>query len=132
MSLEIQTGRVAAPSLSLPSLSSMWAISMSYSNTTNLGNVILGLSSPTGHSVTDGIAGKDYSLQYMTVDEIFVAIMRLGRGFLMAKFDVLNAYHIVPVHTEDCRLLGMKWCGAFYVDIILPSASGQLHISSHV
>ena len=51
-----------ASSLSLPSLSSMRAISMSYSNTTNLGNVILGLSSPTGHSVTDGIAGKDYSL----------------------------------------------------------------------
>ena len=27
----------------------------------------------------------------------------------MAKFDVQNAYHIVPVHPEDRPLLGMKW-----------------------
>ena len=50
----------------------------------------------------------------------------------MAKFDVQNAYRIVPVHTEDRQLLGMKWRGAFYVHIFLPFLSGQLHISSHV
>ena len=38
----------------------------------------------------------------------------------MAKFDVQNAYHIVPIHTEDRPLLGMKWRGAFYVDMVLP------------
>ena len=58
--------------------------------------------------------------------------MRLGRDSLMAKFDVQNAYRIVPVHTEDHWLLGTKWCGAFYVYMVLPLASDQLHISSHV
>ena len=38
----------------------------------------------------------------------------------MAKFDVQNAYRIVPVHTEDRQLLGMKWRGVFYVHIFLP------------
>ena len=38
----------------------------------------------------------------------------------MAKFDVQNAYCIMPVHTEDRQLLGMKWGGAFYVDMVLP------------
>ena len=68
----------------------------------------------------------------MKVGEIIVAIMQLGRGSLMAKFDVQNAYRIVPVDTENHWLLGMKWCGAFYVDMVLPLASDQLHISSHV
>ena len=95
-------------------------------------NLILDLSSPAGHSVKDGIAGEDDSLQYMKVAEIIAATMRLGQGSLKAKFNVQNAYHIVPVHTMDRWLLGMKWCGAFYVDIVPPSASDQLHISSHV
>ena len=56
----------------------------------------------------------------MKVDDIIAGIMRLGRGSLMAKFDVQNAYRIVPVHTEDRQLLGMKWRGAFYVDMVLP------------
>ena len=87
--------------------------------------LILDLSCPAGHSVNDRIAGEDYSLPCMKVDDI-AGIMRLGRGSLMAKFDVQNAYHIVPVHTEDRRLLGMKWRGAFYVDMSCLSASGQL------
>ena len=85
LQLEIQTGRVVAPSLGLPSLSSKWAVSMSSSNATNLRNLILDLSSPAGPSVNDRIAGEDYSLQYMKVDEIIAAIMWLGRGSLMAK-----------------------------------------------
>ena len=58
---------------------------MSSSNATNLRNLILDLSSPAGPSVSDRIAGEDYSLQYMKVDEIIAAIMWLGRGSLMAK-----------------------------------------------
>ena len=73
-----------------------------------------------GHSVNHGIAGEDYSLQYMKVDDIIAGRMRLGRDSLIAKFDVQNAYRIVPVHTEDHHLLGMKWRCAFYVDMVLP------------
>ena len=80
--------------------------------------LILDLSSPAGHSVNDGIVGEDYSLQYIKVDDIIAGIIRLGRGSLMAKLDVQNAYRIVPVHTEDRQLLGMV--GAFYVDMVLP------------
>ena len=74
--------------------------------------LILDLSSPAGHSVNDKIAGEDYSLQYKKVNDIIAGIMQLGWGTLMAKFDKQNAYGIVPVHTDDCRLLGMKWRGA--------------------
>lgn len=43
----------------------------------------------------------------------------MGRGSLIAKFDVQSAQHIVPVHPNDCQLLGMKKLGAFYVDMAL-------------
>ena len=74
--------------------------------------LILDLSSPAGHSVNDGIAGEDYSLQYMKVDDIVAGMMQREWGSLMAKFDVQNAYSIVPVHTELRQLLRMKWRGA--------------------
>ena len=46
--------------------------------------------------------------------------MSLGKGTMMAKFDVENAYRIVPVHPQDRPLLGMRWDGATYVDGSLP------------
>lgn len=46
--------------------------------------------------------------------------MQLGQGSLMAKFNVQNAYCIVPVHPEDHQLLGMKWRRALYVDMVVP------------
>jgi len=64
----------------------------------------------------------------MKADDI-VAIMRLGQGSLTAKIAVQNAYRIVPVHTEDRQLLGMKWQGAFKSIWSNLSVSGQLHIS---
>ena len=56
----------------------------------------------------------------MKVDDISARIILVGRGSLTERFDVQNAYHIVPVHTEDRRLLDMKWRGAFYVDMFPP------------
>ena len=56
----------------------------------------------------------------MKVDDIIAGIMQFGRGTLRAKFDVQNAYCIVPVHPEDYPLLGMNWQGAYYVDMVLP------------
>ena len=56
----------------------------------------------------------------MKVHDIVVGIIQRERGFVMEKFDVQNAYSIVPVHTEVRQLLRMKWRGAFYVDMVLP------------
>lgn len=36
----------------------------------------------------------------------------------MAEFDMATAYHNIAVHTED--LFGMKWTGAYGVDMALP------------
>ena len=49
-----------------------------------------------------------------------MASLQLGRASLMAKFYVENAYRIVPVNPEDHQLLGLKWQGAFYVNMVRP------------
>ncbi|CAB4003429.1 Hypothetical predicted protein [Paramuricea clavata] len=70
--------------------------------------LILDLSSPAGHSVNDGIPKDPYSLHYVKVDDAIRALVDLGPGALMAKFDVKAAYRNIPIHPDDRYLLGMK------------------------
>ena len=82
--------------------------------------LILDLSSPEGHSVNDGIPKPAFTVQYVSVDAFIEGIMTLGRGTLMAKFDVATAYRNVAIHPEDRPLLGMRWRGQYFVDMVLP------------
>ena len=38
----------------------------------------------------------------------------------MAKFYVRAAYHNIAVHPDDPYLLGKRWHGQFFVDLVLP------------
>lgn len=82
--------------------------------------LIVDLSSPGGLSVNDGINPEDFSLQYITVDQIISMVSKFGRGALMAKFDVEAAYRNIAVHPSDRYLLGMRWRKQYYVDLALP------------
>ena len=46
--------------------------------------------------------------------------MGLGRSALLIKFNLSNAYHIVPVHPDDQPLLGVSWQDEVYMDRSLP------------
>ena len=78
------------------------------------------LSSPGGASVNAGINPEEYSLHYITVDQVIRMVSQFGKGALMAKFDVEVAYRNIAVHPSHHYLLGMKWHGQFYVDLALP------------
>ena len=82
--------------------------------------LILDLSSPDGHSVNDSIKKDPFMVQYMKIDDIIDGIMSLGRGTLLAKFDVESAYCIIPIHPNDCYLFGMQGQGYHFVDMALP------------
>lgn len=56
----------------------------------------------------------------MKVDDIINGIMSLGRGSLLAKFDVESAYHQVPAHPNDRYLLRKKWLAKYFMDLALP------------
>ena len=82
--------------------------------------LILDLLSPHGCSVNDGIDPEQFSLQYIKFDEVVAMVTKLGRGALMAKYDVQSAYHNVAVLPSQRHLLGMKWRGKLYIDLALP------------
>ena len=81
--------------------------------------LILDLSSPEGFSVNDGIKRELCSLSYMSVDDVARRVRDLGKGTLMAKFDLKAAYRNVPVHPGDRWLLRMVWEDSLYVDTVL-------------
>ena len=119
---EVANGRVAGP-FSTPPLSNLHISGFGVipkRNQEGKWRLILDLSSPTGNSVNDGIPKDKFSVQYMHVDDSINAVMELGRGALIAKFDIQNAYRIVPIHPDDRHLLGMQWRDQFYVDMTLP------------
>ena len=82
--------------------------------------LIVDLSSPSGRSINDGINQAWCSLSYISVDDITRIIGRMGKGALLGKMDIKNAYRIVPVHQEDQLLLGIRWQGEVYIDTRLP------------
>ena len=44
----------------------------------------------------------------------------LGRGTLIAKTDIKKVYRMVPVHSADHWLLGVRWDGKVFVHKTLP------------
>ena len=82
--------------------------------------LIVDLSSPHDQSVNDGISADLCSLRYALVDNAVEIITSLGHSSLLAKFDLSNAYRILPVHPDDQPLLGVTWQGNVYMDRSLP------------
>ena len=73
-----------------------------------------------GSSVNDSIAKELCSLAYTSVDKVVGCILKLGKGSLLAKMDLKQAYQNIPVHLQDRLLLGMEWQGDVFVDKALP------------
>ena len=50
-----------------------------------------------------------------------IAILQgLGPECFMSQLDTKSAFRNVPVHLSDWELLGMKWEGLYFFDIVLP------------
>lgn len=86
----------------------------------NRWRLITDLSFPDGFSVNEAIDPALCSLEYITVDKVAEAAMRLGHGSLLAKIDIKAAYRLIPVHPSDRPMLGMKWRDSLYIDGMLP------------
>ena len=82
-------------------------------------HLILHLFSPK-HSTNNSIPNAAFTVQYVSVNAFIDGITTLGQGTLLTKFDIASAYWNVAIHPEDCPLLGMKWWGQYFVDMVLP------------
>lgn len=74
----------------------------------------------TGESVNEFIPKTFTQVSYETLDTCIEIITSIGRGCLVAKCDIQNAFRIVPIHPADWELLGFTWNGYYYVDKSLP------------
>jgi hypothetical protein len=71
-----------------------------------------------GDSVNACIPREEYIMQRFT--DAVAAIRRFGRGALLLKFDVSAAFKRIPVRPGDRPLLGMRWRGKYYYELVLP------------
>jgi hypothetical protein len=71
-----------------------------------------------GDSVNAGIPREEYSMQRFA--DAIAGIRRFGRGALLLKFDVSAAFKRIPVRPQDRPLLGMRWRGKYYYELVLP------------
>lgn len=76
-------GPVDSPSLPNPHVSSFGVIPKK--SQPGKWRLIVDLLSPTGSSVNDGITAEDFSMQYITVDQIIHMVSKYGPGALMGK-----------------------------------------------
>ena len=82
--------------------------------------LIVDLSSPRGGSVNDAIDVNHCHMHYTSVLEAAAVIRQLGKGTLLAKIDLHQAYRMVPVHADDHPLLGIQWHEDTFIDTALP------------
>ena len=78
------------------------------------------LSSPHGVSVNDDINKQLSSLSYARIDATTQRVLQTGRSTLLSKLDLHSAYRVIPVHSNDRHLLGMKWNERVCLDTALP------------
>jgi hypothetical protein len=78
---------------------------------------ILNLSSPKGRSFNDAVNVWEVDNLQMCTPRIFSdSILKAGKGALISKTDIQDAYKLIPNPISDWRLYGFTWLGKFFVD----------------
>ena len=78
------------------------------------------LSTPPGHSVNDHIPSHYGQLKYALFDEALDHVRRAGKGAVMVKRDLADAFRHIPIHPSDWWLFGFEWQGKLFEERFLP------------
>lgn len=73
-------------------------------------------SAPTGSSINDGIDKNDFATTYENVPCAAKWIREMGKGCLLIKLDIKEAYRVIPIHPVDQVLQGIMHEGKLYFD----------------
>jgi hypothetical protein len=87
--------------------------------------IIHDLSWPPGESVNFYISADNSSVHYISIDDAVRHVKSKGRGALMCKVDLKDAYKSIVVRPADWHLLGTTWASEdgilqYYIDHVLP------------
>lgn len=94
-------------------------IGVAYGKYSGKPRLIVDFSSPhddsRNPSINELIDKKAHSLSYVTIDDAIKLIHLLGRGCMLMKTDICDAYKICPVNPNQWKLQCIKWEGLYYV-----------------
>ena len=78
---------------------------------------VLNMSNPKGRSFNDNIDQMALGRSTMSSAQRFGQSLRAaGKGAVMSKMDMKDAYKLIPARPEDFRLQGFRWLGAFFIE----------------
>jgi hypothetical protein len=78
------------------------------------------LSHPHGDSVNDWIPEPYGNIEYTKMEHIFTLVRQAGKGALLIKKDLKEAFRMIPVALANRWLLGFSWKGLYYHQNCLP------------
>ena len=114
---EILEGRVTGP---FPERPIDTSIGLVPKKTPGEYRLIHHFSYPHGFPVNDFIDPQLASVQYTSFDEAVFMMQDIGPNCKLFKMDLINAFRLLPVKTNDFPLLGFKFNNQCYIDKALP------------
>ena len=82
---------------------------------------VINMSGPKGRSFNDNVDKDKLGRSPMSSAKQFgKALIKSGKGSLMSKMDMKDAYKLIPARPEDFRLQGFSWLGATFVETQQP------------
>ncbi len=117
---EVQAGRMWGPHDS-PPVDNLQCSPMGVIPKQEVGKfrIVHNMSAPEGDSINDYIDKDSYSLSYVTVDDAIRIIQKYGPGTKMSKFDLCQAFRLLPVKDSCLHLQGIYWKKQFFIDLVL-------------
>ena len=73
---------------------------------------------PENESVNEGINKEFTAVKYETLHNANSLVQKFGKGCLIAKSDIEEAFRIVPVHPSNYNILGFRDKKNVYYDIL--------------
>lgn len=115
--VEIEAGRVAGP-FRVPNMH-ISPLGLIPKKTSGDFRIIQHLSYPEGKSINDGIPKDLCSVQYQNIDHAVALVKKFGKGSLLSKTDIKDAFRLVPIFPGDYELLGFCIEDNYYYDKVL-------------
>ena len=80
---------------------------------------------PEDSAVNHFIPPEHATVSLETFDDVALMVVQAGKGCLLSKGDIQDAFSIVPVSPLDYHKLGFSWQGKFYFSRVLPMGSSS-------
>ena len=78
---------------------------------------ILNMSGPKGASFNDNVDRPKLERLHMGTAKNFCTALKLfGKDVVFSKFDIQDAYKLMPAKPEDFRLQGFSWLGKYFIE----------------